>query len=443
MSDIHFQGIWRMDWGLGSPNKTAALIAILMIAIWGLAFICKGKANFGFWAALVPFTGLGICLIHTMSRGGLIALLAGLVPLILTAPRPWPRIKVMALVVVSCIIIGASVFLNAHLRYEQGLFEEDHSITNRFQIWKMAPRMMVDAPGGWGIGNSGDAYMQWYQPLTNKEGYRTLVNSHMTWLVEMGWPLRMAYIFGWGVVFLLCWPGRSRWFAIPLGIWIAFAVAASFSSVAESPWLWIVPIVSLLAVLAARIRRAEWPPVGVWLIPLGSAAALCGFLYLAGSQMPSQIHRQGGSILFGKTAPQVWLIPDPEILGKNLGHAIRATADKQPVPFAMGILLDFKQLPSLQGKRVILAGNPGNHDQLAKVFREASSLELVNPGFFPQEVGIGKEEVPQKEVKLVIGEFSESPAITAWKELLSPSILPGVGEYLPQWPAALFALPWR
>jgi len=28
-----------MDWGLGSPNKTAALIAMLMVAVWGLAFI--------------------------------------------------------------------------------------------------------------------------------------------------------------------------------------------------------------------------------------------------------------------------------------------------------------------------------------------------------------------------------------------------------------------
>jgi hypothetical protein len=71
MNDIFFNGTWRMDWGFGNPNKTAAFIAILMIAVWILAYIHK----WGFWIALVAFTGLGICLIHTMSRGGLVALL--------------------------------------------------------------------------------------------------------------------------------------------------------------------------------------------------------------------------------------------------------------------------------------------------------------------------------------------------------------------------------
>jgi len=46
-----------MDWGLGNPNKTAALIAMLMVAVWGLACFRK----WGFWAALTLFTGLGIC----------------------------------------------------------------------------------------------------------------------------------------------------------------------------------------------------------------------------------------------------------------------------------------------------------------------------------------------------------------------------------------------
>ena len=39
MSEIFFQGFWRMDWGLGNPNKTAALIAILMVAVWSLSYL--------------------------------------------------------------------------------------------------------------------------------------------------------------------------------------------------------------------------------------------------------------------------------------------------------------------------------------------------------------------------------------------------------------------
>src|SRR5690606_38880648 len=136
----------------------------------------------------------------------------------------------------------------------------DRSITNRLEIWKQAPRMMVDAPGGWGIGNSGNAYGQWYQPLDQHELYRTLVNTHLTWLVEVVWPLRFLYVFGLftAVVFCWKWHGRKR-FSIPLGIWIAFGVAATFSLVAESPWLWILPGLNSIAVLSVRTRRRLCP----------------------------------------------------------------------------------------------------------------------------------------------------------------------------------------
>ena len=69
MDELYFNGIWRMDWGLGNPNKTAALIAILMVAVWGLAYVRK----WGFWVAITLFMALGGCLVHTFSRGGLIA----------------------------------------------------------------------------------------------------------------------------------------------------------------------------------------------------------------------------------------------------------------------------------------------------------------------------------------------------------------------------------
>lgn len=243
--------------------------------------------------ALALFTGLGVCLIHTMSRGAVIALFAGLIPLVMVAPRPWPRGRIVGVVVAVWVIVGASLYLNAGERLGQGIVHEDRSITNRFQIWKAAPRMMVDAPGGWGLGSSGAAYMQWYQPLSSNEGYRTLVNSHLTWLVELGWPLRVAYLFGWAAVLLLCWPGRaSRWLAVPLGVWITFLVAAAFSSVAESPWLWIVPGAALIAVLGYRIRGKIWPSGKLWLIPLGVNLLLCGVLVVLGGRHSSMVHKQ-------------------------------------------------------------------------------------------------------------------------------------------------------
>ncbi len=232
MEGFFFKGVWRMDWGLGNPNKTAALIVGLMIGLWALAYMRR----WGFWVALAGFTGLGIGLIHTFSRGGFVALICGVAPLLLWAPRPWAARRIVGVVVAVWCIVGFAVYLQAHERLGQGVVRNDPSISNRLDLWKYAPVMMRDAPGGWGFGNSGKAFVDWYQPLDRVESYRTMVNNHLTWLVELGWPGRFLYLACWGAISVLCWPSaQARWLAIPFGIWLALFVSATFSSVAEEP----------------------------------------------------------------------------------------------------------------------------------------------------------------------------------------------------------------
>ena len=57
----YFDGVWRMDWGFGNPNKTGTFIATLMIAVWSLDSLRKS----GFWLALFLNGGLGFCLLHS------------------------------------------------------------------------------------------------------------------------------------------------------------------------------------------------------------------------------------------------------------------------------------------------------------------------------------------------------------------------------------------
>lgn len=317
MDDIFVNGFWRMDWGLGNPNKTAALIATLMVAVWALAYVRR----WGFWVALVLFSGLGICLVHTFSRGGLVAVVLGLVPVIVMLRRPWSRSRMLGVLAAIWVIVGASVFLQAHERYGQGVVQEDHSISNRLEIWKTTPQMMVDAPGGWGIGNSGLAYMNWYQPLDQHEGYRTLVNSHLTWLVEFGWPGRILYIAGWVTVFFLCFPTkRTPWLAVPFGIWVAFFVGALFSSVAESVWLWVVPSLALGIVLIWRMARRQWPSRSTLLLPPAIAAASCVLLMAV---IPgSAIRKEGQVVKIGSSSPAVWVVADTSVLGKQPGRSV-------------------------------------------------------------------------------------------------------------------------
>ena len=67
----------RLDLGFGNPNKTAALFAIL--AVWALSFACRVKRAWAAWCLWAVSAALGVALVHTHSRGGLVALAAGAV----------------------------------------------------------------------------------------------------------------------------------------------------------------------------------------------------------------------------------------------------------------------------------------------------------------------------------------------------------------------------
>lgn len=433
MNPVFFNDVWRMDWGLGNPNKTAALIAILMIAVWGFAYIRR----WGFWVALTLFTVLGICLMHTISRGGLISLVAGLIPLVAFAPRPWPKSRIIGVIVGAWMMVGAVLYFNSASRYTQGIASEDRSITNRFSIWKEAPKMMADAPGGWGIGKSGDAFMQWYQATDRGEAYRTLVNSHLTWLVEFGWPLRFLYVFGWLLIFLLCWPFRGvRWLAVPLGVWITFATSATFSSVAESPWLWIVPGLYLLLVLIYRLAKVSWFNPRFLAVPLGATAAMMLVLFLVGSR-GSNLTYDGNQVTVGSGEEKVYLLVDQKILGKTYGKTLRRYLEENPRPFSI-ILSD--RIPAELPKKMIVAGqpNPEAKAQLASAATKLDKLVFLSPAVFPQELNLSAEDL--KKVEVVFGEFSDSAAGQSWRGFAQTKLIEGAADFLPKWPEAVFSV---
>lgn len=435
MNPVFFNDVWRMDWGLGNPNKTAALIAILMVAVWGFAYIRR----WGFWVALTLFTGLGICLMHTISRGGLISAVAGIIPLIVFAPRPWPKSRVIGVILGAWVMVGAVLYFNSGSRYTQGITSEDRSITNRFDIWKEAPKMMVDAPGGWGIGKSGDAYMQWYQSPDRGEAYRTLVNSHLTWLVEFGWPLRFLYVFGWLLVFLLCWPSQnSRWTSVALGVWVAFAVAATFSSVAESPWIWAVPGLFLLLVLGYRLFRVQWFNPRLLVAPLGAAALVTLGLFIVG-QNGNQVRLDGDMVIVGSGSERVHLLVDRKILGQTYGKTLRRYLSNNPRNVEVGLSETVPTGENLP-KKMIVAGKPGPEvrAQIVSAIFKLDKLVFLSPAVFPQEFNLSPDSL--KKVEVVFGEFSDSAAGQSWRSFAQTRLVEGAADFLPKWPEAIFSV---
>ncbi len=429
MSEIFFQGFWRMDWGLGNPNKTAALIAILMVAVWSLAYL----RNWLFWVSLVLFSALGICLVHTFSRGGMVAAFCGLIPLLVCLRRPLPVKRIVGVVAAVWVIIGASIYLQAHERYGQGVVQEDRSISNRFVLWKAAPTMMVDAPGGWGLGESGKAYMDWYQPLDRSESYRTLVNSHLTWLVEFGWLGRFLYISGWLAVFLICLPTQgNRWLAAPLGIWIALFTGAWFSSVAESLWLWIVPAIALAWVIVWRIRIQVWPETKLLLLP--PTLAVASLLCLALLVPHSPVTKRGNALAVGKGVPSTWVVVDRIVLGKSFPRPLRDTLVKNP-QLSCGIVESIEDLPDNVASALIVSGKlgPTKSVVIERKLKSVKSLTLVNPVFFPAEFPIPKGAT----VRIAIGEFSQCASASDWSPVAKVEPLVGIGDFVPNWPDTL------
>ena len=173
----------RFDLWLGNPNKTAALLGGILLLVWGVSFIRRRRL--GFWLSLILSLPLGCLLLLTQSRGGILSAALGLGIILFKRGLPslGKRVGFMLFLIVLC---GFGMFTGSGGRLFHGIAEEDRSISNRGVIWREVPRMLHDAPHGVGIGNSGSAFMQWYQPLGRTESYRTLVNSHLTWLVEFG-----------------------------------------------------------------------------------------------------------------------------------------------------------------------------------------------------------------------------------------------------------------
>jgi Lipid A core - O-antigen ligase and related enzymes len=432
--DTFFDGIWRMDWGLGNPNKTAALIAMLMVAVWCLA----GFRRLGFWVATLLFTGLGVCLMHTFSRGGLLAAIVGLLPLAWACGKRMTKYHWIAVACSVVIVIASAFVLNADRRFTQGIAgEEDLSITNRLEMWKVAPRMMLDAPSGWGIGNSGEAYMQWYQDPDKLEGYRTLVNSHLTWLVELGWGGRILYILGWACVGALLLPSQNNpLFAGAFGIWTSFFVSAFFSSVAESVWLWIPPMLALLVAICVRFRTSRWPRLPDLCVAFGCASLVVLLLVVWGASVlpPSghPIRKDADIVLVGAAPIQVAILVNQTVMGRFYGKTWR----KQVDPGAFGAATFVQSLEALphtdESPALVIASKIPNESLVLPEEMRVSRLIVLNPRMTPFIL----PPTLHNRVFVMRGSFFNDPWMTAWDHLASSQVevVQGAAEYLPEWP---------
>jgi hypothetical protein len=440
-ADVFFyQGVSRWAFGMDNPNKAAAILAFLLLLL--LALAVRTRNGWFRWCSGAAGAFVGYCLIHTFSRGGLAAFLVGAVVLLaglrnsLFNGRRW-----LPVLLAACVIAGVAVWIGFAGRVAHSSPTGDASVGNRLAIWRNVPSMMVDAPGGWGHGSAGDAFMSWYQPLERHERYRTLVNSHFTWLVEFGWVGRFALVCFWMLAFGL---GIMRWKErgdpLPLAVWASFATAAFFSSVAEDWRVGVVPVAMLVpaagtffSAAAARKRLVVTAAL------LASGLLLSVFVVLGVACRPADVlpvHRSadGARMTVGDRVPEGWVVCDAKTMGGAVCGRILRAFMKTPEGRgrAYGLARDLAAVPSDVRLLAICGAAADAGPAVLSRFSSLADVRVLSPNR-PEDwlAARGKKT----SVSVFCGEFAQAcPADDA--EGLT--VVPGVAEFLPSWPRLAF-----
>ena len=166
MMEFTFDGIVRQGFGFYNPNHAAALICALFPFLWGW----KKYA----WIGWILTFLLTIPLVMTYSRTGVLVLAFELAAyFILSKTKNWKLIAAIVSGILLILIVGG-IF---------GRFALDKAVTNRPEIWLAGLKLYAVNPLGVGLSNSGMVVSNF---MLEDIQCRTLVNSHLTLLVEFG-----------------------------------------------------------------------------------------------------------------------------------------------------------------------------------------------------------------------------------------------------------------
>ena len=435
-----------------NPNRTGLLFAELGLLALALVFVRRQELK----VCGLLLAGLFFLLtVQTGSRGGVAAFVTGVLLLALfrlhlrrCLSGGGRRFFIVSAVVT--LVAGGFIFASGPRRVTHKLLSvRDGSNRVRLRVLREFPRMVADAPGGWGwyagglATGPGKAYSDWYQPQKRLDVMATLVSDHLTQLARFGRFGRLVYAFGWlSLVLLLAVAACRKASPLPLALWAAFLIATGCNRVMGAVTLWIVPVGVTLA-LAPSLGRALGVRRSLCVL---SAAMALSVLLLAGivgigrgSRGRLAIRTEANRIYVKDTKkPRCWVVDDGCVLGGGLAaNEIRDYYRRHRKASGIGYVRDVFDLP-LDAGRLVLAGRAGwdflmglNDGRFPEDFQMPKSIVFLSPPFPPQAV----PELLLKNVKvrLVIGEF----AAAFFGEYRNPppwvKVVPGAELYVPNW----------
>ena len=426
-----FEGIERWPLWFDNPNKAAILFAESVIfGVW----LAQCRKTVWFWCGYVLATASAFALLHTISRGGLIACGIGLILVLRKVREVVARKKESVLIALSLIFLFLSaVHLKVHQRCIYGIVDEDASIKNRIVLWASAPAMFRAAPWGWGVGNAGETYMKWFQPTDRQERYRTLVNSHLTWLVELGWGLGFLYLYGWCCVLWFGWKMRK---SIDRGLcggeMACLFVGGMFSSVLEVGWLWIMPVLLFCISFRNALLRRLFSVKDLFLVGCLAVVMVCSFAVFPGLDCLPTCKFEDG-VRCGEDGSKVCLFPDPDVLGgefymRELRDALKTRLG------TIDVISNVYNIPQTTDLIVLSGRECHRINDVIKLYSHKRIL-LISPPFELCEHL--KHAVPHDKVRIWIGALSDFPFLDGGD---SVTVFEGADQYIPRWGDQIFEL---
>lgn len=244
----------RMTAFEGNPNGLATVLALGLLALFGLAYGRTKNDRKARWLFWLGAGVLALAIIQTGSRGPVVAVLASLAIFFLRGKNLATKVKygVIALVGVLGLFVASYHNEAVRLRWEKTFYDE--SLAGREKIYPAAIQMIAESPLiGWGPIN----HFWELGPRVGKP-FRDEHNVYLWILAEVGLVGAIPFFMGlW-----LCW--RSAW-------------SARHSAQG------ILPVVMLLFILAASMSETHHNRKYYWVI---LAHALAASSYMIRPQRP-------------------------------------------------------------------------------------------------------------------------------------------------------------